>query len=165
LDWLWDELELAERDQVMAVLLERTRDFYPLSLQVAMRNPLDSHAWEYGVTGMSYVASALSYFLSHFLYWTETPQAKPPADLPQAIHLRDVDWVALHSHLADRDRNINLQFKSSHFGSFNHSHADQNSFVLEAFSHPLLIDSGYYPWYGSPHDVTWSRQTRRTMHC
>ena len=52
-----------------------------------------------------------------------------------------------------------LQFKSSRFGSFNHSHADQNSFILSAFGRPLLIDSGYYPWYGSPHDVGWTRQT------
>ncbi|MBN2288005.1 MAG: heparinase II/III family protein, partial [Candidatus Glassbacteria bacterium] len=25
---------------------------------------------------------------------------------------------------------------------------------------PLLIDTGYYPWYGSPHHVLWTRQTR-----
>ena len=53
-----------------------------------------------------------------------------------------------------------LQFKSSHFGSYGHPHADQNSFVLEAFGHPLLIDSGYYPWFGSPHDYSWTKQTR-----
>jgi hypothetical protein len=98
------------------------------------------------------------YFLSHFLNWRR-PRARPPADLPQAIHLRDVGWVAMHSHLADGTRHIGLQLKSSHFGSFNHSHADQNSFVLDAFGQPLLIDSGYYPWYGSRHDVLWARQT------
>ena len=292
LDWLWDELDPADRDRVSAVLLQRTRDFFPLSLQIALQNPLDSHAWEYGLFGMTYAALALyhhhpeaeawlqtvltfleygfpgfggddggwgqgigygadtdvqlvmhllfvgagvnffdtpwarnsgnlrlyfqppygrcptfgdasylhrpglqkqvmqiyamvhqnpyyqwyadqidapffgggyffshEYFLSHFLYWTKPP-AKPPADLPPAAHVRDIDWVALHTDLADRDRNVMLLFKSSHFGSFNHSHADQNSFVLEAFGQPLLIDSGYYPWYGSEHDVVWSRQTR-----
>ncbi|MGW8179733.1 MAG: heparinase II/III domain-containing protein, partial [bacterium] len=25
---------------------------------------------------------------------------------------------------------------------------------------PLLIDSGYYPYYGSPHHILWTRQTR-----
>lgn len=53
-----------------------------------------------------------------------------------------------------------LQFKSSRFGSFSHCHADQNSFILTAFGSPLLIDSGYYPWYGSRHDLSWTRQTR-----
>ena len=98
--------------------------------------------------------------LSLYLYWPDSTPAKAPDDLPQAIHLRDTDWVAMHSHLADAERNVMLQFKSSPFGSWNHSHADQNSFVLEAFGKALLIDSGYYPWYGSPHDRTWTRQTR-----
>lgn len=292
LDWLWDDLTEEDRDRTIAMLLHRTRDFFPLSLQVALDNPLDSHGWEYGLVGMTYASVALyhhvpeaetwlqvvltflthcfpgfggddggwgqgigycgdldvqlvmhilylatgvsffdtpwarnngklrlyfqppfgscptfgdasylrrpglqkqvmqiyamvtgnpyyqwyadqidapfygggyffshEYFLSHFLHWTK-PEAKPPTDIPQAIHLRDVDWVAMHSDLADGTRNVMLQFKSSHFGSFNHSHADQNSFVLEALGQPLLIDSGYYPWYGSEHDVSWSRQTR-----
>jgi len=104
--------------------------------------------------------SSSNYMLSHSLYWPKTPTAKPPTDQPESIHFRDIDWVAIHSHLADRDRNVMLQFKSSHYGSFNHSHADQNSFILSAFGCQLLIDSGYYPWYGSPHDVSWTRQTR-----
>jgi hypothetical protein len=292
LDWLWDDLAAAERDLVVSALLRRTRDFFPLSLLVAMDSPLDSHAWEYGIFGMTHAALCLfgqvpeaeewlltvlrfldrsfpgfggddggwgqglgyvadldvqlvmhllylgtgvnffasawgrnngnsrlyfqspysvgtafgdaaylprpglqkqvmeiyamatqnpyyqwyadqieapyfgggyffshEYFLSHFLHWS-TPQAKPPTDLPQSLHLRDVDWVAMHTALADRERNVALLFKSSHFGSFNHSHADQNSFVLEAFGQSLLIDSGYYPWYGSRHDVNWTRQSR-----
>jgi hypothetical protein len=32
--------------------------------------------------------------------------------------------------------------------------------VLEAFGEPLLIDAGYYPWYFSPHDIEFTRQTR-----
>ena len=98
--------------------------------------------------------------LSHLLTWPQTPAPEPPRQLPQAIHLRDIDWVAMHSDLADGERNITLQFKSNRFGSFSHSHADQNSFLLEAFGRPLLIDSGYYPWYGSPHDYSWTKQTR-----
>jgi hypothetical protein len=115
LDYLWEELEPSERETIVSALTARAREFHPLSVQVALRDPLNSHAISYG---------------------------------------------PLHSDLADGDHNVMLQFKSSHFGSFNHSHADQNSFVLEAFRHPLLIDSGYYPWYGSPHDLTWTRQTR-----
>lgn len=101
-----------------------------------------------------------AYQMSLHLKWPPAPPARPPDDLPQGLHMRDIGWAALHSDLADRDRNIMLQFKSSPFGSFSHSHADQNSLVLEAFGRPLLIDSGYYPWYGSPHDMSWTRQTR-----
>ncbi len=101
-----------------------------------------------------------AYQLSLHLKWPPPPPARPPRDLPQALHMRDIGWAALHSDLADGHRNVMVQFKSSHFGSFSHSHADQNSFVLEAFGQPLLIDSGYYPWYGSPHDMSWTRQTR-----
>ena len=73
--------------------------------------------------------------------------------------MKDIDWVAMHSDLAHGDKNIMLNFKSNDFGSYGHSHADQNSFILEAFGEPLLIDSGYYPWYGSAHDMSWTRLT------
>jgi hypothetical protein len=49
---------------------------------------------------------------------------------------------------------------SSRFGSFSHSHADQNTFQLNAYGRALVIDSGYYPWYGSPHDHLWTRLTK-----
>jgi hypothetical protein len=64
----------------------------------------------------------------------------------------------MHSDLADGQRNVMLQFKSCR-GAFSHQHADQNSFILEAFGHPLLIDSGYYPWAGSRHHGAWTVQT------
>ncbi len=98
--------------------------------------------------------------LSARVTWPEPPAATPPDGLPRSIHLADTGWVALHSDLTSRDANVMLCFKSSRFGSFSHSHADQNSFVLEAFGRPLLIDSGFYPWYGSPHDLAWTRHTR-----
>lgn len=96
-----------------------------------------------------------------FGYWwhDEDLPWRPPADIPQGAYFADIGWVAMHSDLSDPD-DIMLMFKSSPFGSFNHSHADQNSFVLYAFGEPLLIDSGYYDWYGSPHDVGFSRQTK-----
>ena len=98
--------------------------------------------------------------LSARLTWPDPPAATPPAGMPRSIHLADTGWVALHSDLTSREANVMLCFKSSRFGSFSHSHADQNSFVLEAFGRPLLIDSGFYPWYGSPHDLAWTRHTR-----
>ena len=80
-------------------------------------------------------------------------------DLPQSRISSDIGWVAMHSHLYAPD-GIMLLAKASPFGSFNHSHADQNSFILSAFGEPLAIDSGYYPWYMSPHHKEWAIRTK-----
>jgi len=45
------------------------------------------------------------------------------------------------------------------YGTTSHSHADHNSFVLEAFGEPLAIPSGLYSLYGSAHHHGWTRQT------
>jgi hypothetical protein len=94
-------------------------------------------------------------------YWwfDDTKQSRPPADLPQGKLFPDIGWVAMHSDLSDPN-DVMLMFKSSQFGSFNHSHADQNSFVVYGYGEPLLIDSGYYDWYGSPHHQEFTIQTR-----
>ncbi len=92
------------------------------------------------------------------------PQAGPPAlkspvDLDGSRYLADIGWVAMHSALGDAANDVWALFKSSRFGSFSHSHGDQNTFQLNAYGKALLIDSGYYPWYGSPHHALWYRQT------
>lgn len=83
----------------------------------------------------------------------------PPTTLPNSIHLPDLGWVAMHSSLADPQR-TSIYFRSGPYGSYNHSHADQNSFVLNAHGERLLIDSGHYDWYQSPHRTQWYRTTR-----
>ena len=86
--------------------------------------------------------------------------AKPPADLPQARAFPHVGWVAMHSKMAEPENNVMLLFQSSPYGSVSHNHAIQNAFVLEAFTEPLAISSGYYQEYGSPHHAQWVQQTR-----
>ncbi len=83
-----------------------------------------------------------------------------PANLPQAKLFKDIGWAAMHSDMGSADNDVWMLFKSSPFGSFSHSHADQNSFQVNAYGESLIIDSGYYPWYGSPHQQLWSRQTK-----
>lgn len=80
------------------------------------------------------------------------------APTANAYFVPSIGWVAMHSALADRSRN-SVYFKSSGFGSFNHSHGDQNSFVLVSKGRPILVDSGQSDWYGSPHWSQWYRQT------
>lgn len=82
--------------------------------------------------------------------------ATPPAN---AAVYPSIGWVAMHSNLADMKR-TSLYFKSSPFGSYNHSHGDQNSFVLHSGGKPLLIEAGYYDWYGSPLWNDWYRATK-----
>lgn len=85
--------------------------------------------------------------------------SRPPVDVPQSRYLADIGWVGMHSDMSDPE-DVMLIFKSSWYGSFNHSHADQNHFVIYGYGEPLLIDSGYYDWYGSDHDLHWTRQTK-----
>lgn len=82
--------------------------------------------------------------------------SKPPAN---AALYRSIGWVAMHSDIADRMR-TSLYFKSSPFGAYNHSHGDQNSIVLVSGGKPLMIEAGYYDWYGSPLWNDWYRQTK-----
>jgi hypothetical protein len=82
-----------------------------------------------------------------------------PAHTPNAALFPSIGWAAMHSHLANPAR-TSIYFKSSSFGSFNHSHADQNGFVLVVRGQPLLIDSGWYDAYATEHWTQWYKQTR-----
>ena len=82
-----------------------------------------------------------------------------PAGTPDSALFASTGWAALHSSLADAAR-TSIYFKSSPYGSYNHSHADQNSFVVHAGGQALAIDSGYYDGYATPHWWQWYKQTR-----
>ena len=86
------------------------------------------------------------------------PAAYPPGT-PDSALLPSIGWAALHSSLQDPAR-VSIYFKSSRYGSYNHSHADQNSFVVYAGGQPLAIGSGYYDGYMTPHWWQWYKQTR-----
>lgn len=66
---------------------------------------------------------------------------------------------AMHSSLSDPNR-ISVYFRSSPYGSFSHAHADQNSFNINSGGKELVIDSGYYDWFGSPHYNLWYKTTK-----
>lgn len=87
-------------------------------------------------------------------------EAKPPSDLPQARNFPRIGWVAMHSNLAEPENNVHFMLKSSPYGSYSHSHASQNAFIINGFGEPLAISSGYYQRYGSPHHSGWTRETR-----
>ncbi len=88
----------------------------------------------------------------------EVAAADDCGDLPDAAVFPEIGWAAMHSSLADPDR-TSVYFKSSPYGSFNHSHADQNGFVINAGGRRLAIDSGHYDAYRSAHHEKWTMRT------
>jgi chitodextrinase len=84
-----------------------------------------------------------------------------PDGTPNSAVFLSLGQAAMHSGLADPAR-TSVYFKSSPapYGSFDHSHADQNSFVVNAGGQRLAIDSGYYDGYKTPHWWQWYKQTR-----
>jgi hypothetical protein len=68
-------------------------------------------------------------------------------------------WVAIHSDIGVPTA-PRFYFKSSPYGSFNHSHGDQNGLLLSVAGQPLLVKAGWYDWYGSPLWTDWYHQTK-----
>lgn len=87
------------------------------------------------------------------------PDPAPLATLPAARYFADIGWVSLHSALGRPADDIHLTFKSSPYGSYSHSHADQNAFILNAYGESLAINSAYREYHNSPHHDQWTRQT------
>jgi len=88
------------------------------------------------------------------------PAPKPVDELPAQRYFADVGWVSMHSALGHPADDIHVTFKSSPYGSFSHSHADQNAFVLNAYGENLAINSGYREFHRSPHHKGWTWQTK-----
>lgn len=83
-------------------------------------------------------------------------RAAPP---PDAALFPSIGWVAMHSDLAS-PRRTSVFFKSSPYGSYNHSHGDQNAIVVHRGGKQLLTTAGSMDYYGSPLFNDWYRATR-----
>ena len=81
-------------------------------------------------------------------------------DLPQARLFGDIGVVAMHTDLANTSKNLMVAFRSSPFGSFNHAHADQNSFNILFGGKRVFSNSGYYIGYGDDHFKGWYIHSR-----
>ncbi len=88
------------------------------------------------------------------------PPPEPLNKLPSHRFFRDVGWVSMHSSLGQPGEDIQITFKSSQYGSFSHSHADQNAFILNAFGESLAINSAYREYHRSPFHQQWTWQTK-----
>ena len=88
----------------------------------------------------------------------ENVNSQEPMTYPLAHEFSDVGWTVMSDDLIDPNR-IQCTFKSSYYGSYNHSHPDQNSFIIQAYGENLAIKSGYYDSYHSKHDSGFTRKT------
>ncbi len=79
-----------------------------------------------------------------------SPLPAPVAPKTDDWFSSDVGLAAIHMSIGRSDR-TSVFFRSSRFGAYNHSHADQNSLVYVSQGKPLLVNSGYTPYYNSPH--------------
>ncbi|MCL2711246.1 MAG: DUF4962 domain-containing protein [Planctomycetaceae bacterium] len=88
--------------------------------------------------------------------------AKPPTDLPTARWFRGTGQVVMNTNLLDAAENVQLLFKSAPapFGAHSHGYEAQNSFIFSAWNEDLLINTGWYDLYGSPHHAGWVWSTR-----
>lgn len=93
-----------------------------------------------------------------YLYEDTALAARPPVEMPTAKYFDSIGLVAMHSNLYDPKR-ISAYFRSGPFGSFNHSHADQNALIVTAFGEELTVDGGFYDSYSSPYYNQYTKQT------
>lgn len=112
--------------------------------------------WLYNQWGGSEsVKGMIGYYVAKMV---EDVKAEAPVALPLAREFWDIGWTVMSDDLVDPNR-VQCTFKSSYYGSINHSHADQNSFVIQAYGEKLAINSGYYDSYHSKHDSGFTRKT------
>lgn len=76
-----------------------------------------------------------------------------------AMHAPNTTGFMLGNAVSDSYRS-SVYFHSSRYGSYNHSHAAQNSFELVTRGANVLISGGYYPRYGTPYHLNVTRATR-----
>lgn len=116
---------------------------------------------EKGLAGLNRTyPTAAEFLVRNFIASAQPlPPARPLSELPPHRHFSDVGWVALHSALGRPEDDIHVTFVSSPYGSFSHSAAHQNAFVLNAYGEGLAINSAYREFHNSPHHEQWTRQT------
>mgnify|MGYP006279901063 CR=1 FL=1 len=104
--------------------------------------------------------TASEYWVREYIASREpVPEKKPLTQLPGSRHFRGIGWVSMHSALGRPEEDIMLSFKSSPYGSFSHSHADQNAFILNAYGEQLAINAGYREYHRSQMHKYYTRQT------
>jgi hypothetical protein len=117
------------------------------------------YKWYAEATG-SIIEMGVMGYIRAYLHDRLATKSVSPIDLPPSAYFPDIGWVVFHKQLGDTKGDLQFMFKSSPYGSYSHSFADQNTFTLEAYGVPLAISSGYRPWYGSVHHAQYTKTTQ-----
>ncbi|MFZ5830875.1 MAG: DUF4962 domain-containing protein [Planctomycetota bacterium] len=90
------------------------------------------------------------------------PTVEPvaPEDLPTSRLFRGTGQAYLNTSLLSAKENVQVNFKSSPFGTQSHGYDANNSFLLKAYGERLLVSSGTRDMYGSAHHSKWMWSTR-----
>jgi len=96
-----------------------------------------------------------------FLWTSGQPVSpRPPHDLPPSKVFRGTGVAVLNTTLVGAAENVQLRFKSSPMGRWSHGLEPHNSFTLNAYGVPLLVNCIYRDLYGSPFHRGWVWGTR-----
>lgn len=87
-------------------------------------------------------------------------QVQLPADAPKAVWFQSCGVMIANSNLNDLTQNISLSFRSSPFGSGNHTHSNQNAFNLHFGGEAIYHAAGHYMKYDDLHNLLSYRHTR-----
>jgi hypothetical protein len=100
-----------------------------------------------------------------FLWGSAPPvEARSPAGLPPSQVFRGTGVAVLNTDLLDSARNVQVRFKSSPMGTWSHGLDPHNSFTLNAYGVPLLVNNVYRDLYGSPfHRGVWTTRAHNAV--
>jgi hypothetical protein len=121
-------------------------------------SPQLSWYWRQGASAASPNVYLSPYHFVAFVMSGTSPA--PQASTQHSWFFRDAGMVAIHDQPDATATRSTVHFRSSRFGSYSHSFADQNAFALISRGKSLLIPGGYYPWYLSNHHALVGRATR-----
>lgn len=83
-----------------------------------------------------------------------------PVDAAKMVWYEDTGEVAMHSCLENTDKDVNLSFRSSTFGSGSHTTSSQNAFNLLFKGKEIYRSSGYYLNFSDAHNLMSYRHSR-----
>jgi hypothetical protein len=93
--------------------------------------------------------------------WAADPAApRPPEGLPPSKVFRGTGVAVLNTTLLSAAENVQLRLKASPMGRWSHGLDPHNSFTLNAYGVPLLVNCVYRDLYGSPFHRGWVWGTR-----
>ncbi len=80
---------------------------------------------------------------------------RPPEALPVSKVFEDTGVAVLNTTLLSAADNVQIRFKSSPAGRWSHGHEPNNSFTINGYGEPLLVNNVYRDLYGSPFHKGW----------